>query len=195
MNHYTSSFEIQLRARSDPTDPWTVHYSRTVTGDFGPETLEVDITPDIGPATQVQLRFFGYYWNLDYWYVDDVELFSFQAYIMSGQGMGSTEVTIQNALPGVVAPAGFVDTVNEKVTIAFEGFELTDAAIQERTEEFWYKVPSATEQHGPLTVHGSTREPLLHRTSRYWSCTPSEHSRTQSQEFRPSSQQWALDRT
>jgi hypothetical protein len=140
MNHYTSSFEIQLRARSDPTDPWTVHYSRTVTGDFGPETLEVDITPDIGPATQVQLRFFGYYWNLDYWYVDDVELFSFQAYIMSGQGMGSTEVTIQNALPGVVAPAGFVDTVNEKVTIAFEGFELTDAAIQERTEEFWYKV-------------------------------------------------------
>jgi hypothetical protein len=60
-------------------------------------------------------------------------------YEIQGLGTGTCDVTIENVFPSAVVPDNFVDVVDEKVTIDFEGFAISDPALMERTEEFWYR--------------------------------------------------------
>jgi hypothetical protein len=53
--------------------PW----ANPISGNVGPDTYTVDITDMIGIDTQVRFRFYGYYFYMDYWYVDDVKLISY----------------------------------------------------------------------------------------------------------------------
>jgi hypothetical protein len=78
--------------------------------------------------------------NLNYWHIDDIEVKTFQAYIMEGLGEASCEVLIANVRPIVTAPTDFVFDVPEMTTIAFEGFEIYDPAMMVETEEFWYRI-------------------------------------------------------
>jgi len=55
--------------RTDVT-PW----SNPIYGNVGPGTYSVDISSDIGSATQVRFEFDGYCMDLEAWYVDDVEI-------------------------------------------------------------------------------------------------------------------------
>ena len=78
IDHYTDSFNCRVYARASSTDSWhdVTPWSNPITGDIGPETVTIDITPYIGPETQIRFEFDGYYWNLNYWYIDDVEIYS-----------------------------------------------------------------------------------------------------------------------
>jgi hypothetical protein len=63
-----------VESRSDASDAWTdvTPWTNPITGNVGPGTYSIDISSDIGTGTQVRFRFAGYYYDLDYWYIDDV---------------------------------------------------------------------------------------------------------------------------
>jgi hypothetical protein len=79
IDHYSQSFMATVEARSDPMDSWTDYtpWPNPVNGDIPAAEYIVDITPEIGIDTQVRFNFFGYYWYLDYWYIDDVKFISY----------------------------------------------------------------------------------------------------------------------
>lgn len=78
VDHYTDTFNVRVWTRASAADSWTdrTPWSNPVGGTFGPNSYQIDISDDIGPDTQVQFEFDGYYWNLDYWYIDDVKIHS-----------------------------------------------------------------------------------------------------------------------
>jgi hypothetical protein len=81
IDHYYGSTYcwMTVEARADPGDPWTDYtpWSNPISGNVGPDTYLVDITPEIGVDTQVRFNFYGYYFYFDYWHVDDVKLISY----------------------------------------------------------------------------------------------------------------------
>jgi len=76
IDHYDATFTCRILARSSAGDDWidVTPWSNPINGDISAQTYMVDVTSAIGPATQVRFEFDGYYWNLDYWYLDDVKL-------------------------------------------------------------------------------------------------------------------------
>lgn len=71
-----TGYSIGVATRSgggDWTDAWTVN----PTGDMGPETISVNIDNDDVGATDFQFCIYvsGNFYNLDYWYLDDIQLF------------------------------------------------------------------------------------------------------------------------
>ena len=78
IDHYTSTFNCRVLTRADASDTWTdvTPWTNPVSGNIGPQNPVIDISHDIGSGTQVRFEFDGYYWNLDYWYVDEVSIYS-----------------------------------------------------------------------------------------------------------------------
>lgn len=78
IDHYYDYFNCSVLTRSSSGDPWTdvTPWENPVQGDIDPQTVIIDISADIGSATQVRFEFDGYYWNLNYWYLDDVKIYS-----------------------------------------------------------------------------------------------------------------------
>lgn len=87
----------------------------------------------------VQLRFRLYMNDNWLWEVDNIEIGYANTHTMEGLGSEYCLITIQNVFPTVLAPGAFVDVVDEMVTINFEGFEITDPALMQRTEQFAYR--------------------------------------------------------
>ncbi|MGF3553941.1 MAG: FG-GAP-like repeat-containing protein [Thermoplasmatota archaeon] len=78
IDYYAYPFNCRVLTRFSSSDTWTdvTPWQNPVPGDIGPQTCTVDITADIGSGTQVRFEFEGYYWNLNYWYLDDVKIYS-----------------------------------------------------------------------------------------------------------------------
>jgi hypothetical protein len=62
-----------------------------------------------------------------------------QTYEMYGLGEAFTTCTIQNVFPGAENVLGVVLDVAENTPILYEGFELTDPALGQPTESFYYR--------------------------------------------------------
>jgi hypothetical protein len=71
---YSGGCYAYVEARADGSDSWTDYtpWPNPISGNVGPDTYQVDISAEAGSGTQVRFRFYGYYFNFDYWYVDDV---------------------------------------------------------------------------------------------------------------------------
>jgi hypothetical protein len=87
----------------------------------------------------VQFRFLIDMYDDWYWEVDNIEIGAAQSYTMEGLGSDYCEITIENVFPGALVPEAFEPVVDERVTIDFAGFELTDPALYIPTEYFWYR--------------------------------------------------------
>ena len=66
----------RVYTRADEGDVWTdvTPWSNPIYGNVGPGTYQVDISSDIGTGTQVRFDFSGGQWDINYWYVDDLEI-------------------------------------------------------------------------------------------------------------------------
>jgi hypothetical protein len=60
-------------------------------------------------------------------------------YEMDGLGEDSTTALIENVKPGIFVPDTIIKVADENSPLAYEGIEITDAALMEPTEEFWYR--------------------------------------------------------
>jgi hypothetical protein len=62
------------------------------------------------------------------------------AVLMHGADEIEVEVVIENVFPEAVIPTNpFVGIVNEMSTISFDGFTISDPAMKEKTESFWWR--------------------------------------------------------
>ncbi|MFC1969843.1 hypothetical protein ACFLVV_01335 [Chloroflexota bacterium] len=70
------SYDCRVYTRAHGGDSWTdvTPWGNPISGNVGPDTYTVDIGSDIGSATQVRFEFDGFYWDIDYWFVDDVKI-------------------------------------------------------------------------------------------------------------------------
>jgi uncharacterized repeat protein (TIGR01451 family) len=70
------SYNCSVYTRADAADSWTdvTPWSSPIPGDVGPRAYSVDISSDIGSATQVRFEFDGYDYAINYWAVDDVKI-------------------------------------------------------------------------------------------------------------------------
>lgn len=93
ISHYTSTFNCRVLTRSDSMDSWTdvTPWSNPVSDDIPAEEHDIDISSDIGSATQVKFEFQGNDWNLNDWYLDDVKIFS-----TTTRGNGDIVFTTEN---------------------------------------------------------------------------------------------------
>jgi len=93
ISHYTSSFNCRVYARASTSDVWTdiTPWSNPVSSDIGPETVTVDVTSFIGPETQIRFEFDGDAYNINDWYIDDVEIYSLKA---GGDTVYYSEITV-----------------------------------------------------------------------------------------------------
>jgi hypothetical protein len=62
-----------------------------------------------------------------------------ESYEIYGLDEDFTTVTIENAFPGAINPLNVVLDVNENTPILYEGFEITDNALGQATEDFFYR--------------------------------------------------------
>jgi hypothetical protein len=60
---YPSDYDCKVYTRADAGDGWTdvTPWSNPISGNVGPDTYTVDISSDIGSATQVRFEFSGFY--------------------------------------------------------------------------------------------------------------------------------------
>jgi hypothetical protein len=79
INNYAGGYNCYVKTRSSESDDWTdvSPWVNPITTSIYAAQYNIDITGDIGTGTQVMFEFSGYYFNLNYWYVDD---FSVGAY-------------------------------------------------------------------------------------------------------------------
>ncbi len=70
------SYNCSVYTRADVGDSWTdvTPWSNPIYGPVGPDTYSLDISSDIGNATQVRFEFNGYDYAINYWAVDDVKI-------------------------------------------------------------------------------------------------------------------------
>ncbi len=76
IDDYMGEYTCTVLARADTSGPWTdvTPWFNPISGDVGPDTYSIEITCQIGPATEIMFEFDGPYWNFNYWYIDDVML-------------------------------------------------------------------------------------------------------------------------
>ncbi len=84
-NHYIEDFagndnDIYCRVytRADQADTWTdvTPWTNPIHADVGPQYETIPIGHDVGSGTQVRFEYDGYYYDIDYWNLDDVEIVS-----------------------------------------------------------------------------------------------------------------------
>jgi hypothetical protein len=74
--HGRDDFYCRVYTRADGDHSWrdVTPWGNPISSLIGPDTYSVDISPDIGSATQVRFRFDGGYMHINCWYVDDVKI-------------------------------------------------------------------------------------------------------------------------
>jgi hypothetical protein len=132
---------VQEYHHNDPTNE-VAHYQRT----FGAAANE----------PWVQLRFWCDMYNDWYWEIDNVEIWAANLYQMYGWGEAATQVTIENVFPTGHASIDFKSVVEEMEVTIFAEFTLTDPALREKTETFWWRWD--WEDGSPLTRWEETNQ-------------------------------------
>lgn len=76
IDDWGGGYNCTVYTRADGGDGWTdvTPWSNPIWGNIAPDSYSIDISPDIGTGTEVRFEFDGYYWNIDYWYLDDVKI-------------------------------------------------------------------------------------------------------------------------
>jgi hypothetical protein len=71
-------YYCRVLIRADAADSWTdvTPWSNPIVTDIGPQYESIYIGDDVGSGTQVRFEFEGYYYDLNYWYLDNVEIVS-----------------------------------------------------------------------------------------------------------------------
>jgi hypothetical protein len=69
-------YNCTVYTRAHEGDSWTdvTPWSNPISGDVGPDTYSIDISSDIGSATQVRFEFAGRGLAIAHWFVDDVSI-------------------------------------------------------------------------------------------------------------------------
>jgi len=78
LDHYATPYTIGVATRNSPQGTWNVAWSANPNANIGPELRSIQISnADVGSATfQFAFFFSGNSYNLDYWFIDNIKLFT-----------------------------------------------------------------------------------------------------------------------
>ena len=140
LSHFSGPYTLSVETSTDGVN-WDTVWEVVNPGGWGARTTSFTATANIGsPTTYFSWTFYGDPWNLNYWYIDDIQVISYAVYgPMEGLGEAFTSVVIKNVFPEAVNKMGVVLDVDENTPMTFEGFEISDPARGSGTEEFWYR--------------------------------------------------------
>ncbi len=73
---WSDPITCNVSVRQNSTDSWSdvAPWSNPISEDKGPDTYTIDLSSYIGSGTQVRFEFDGSSWDLNDWYIDDVEM-------------------------------------------------------------------------------------------------------------------------
>ncbi len=76
IDDYGGGYYCNVSVRPNTTAGWTdvTPWSQPVSGDVGPSSYSMDVSSYIGTGTQVRFEFAGTAWDMNDWYLDDVQL-------------------------------------------------------------------------------------------------------------------------
>ncbi len=79
IDDYYGQYTCKVLARAGVSDLWSdvTPWANPISGDLGSDTYTVDITGQIGTATEIKFEFIGDYYNIYYWFIDDVVIYSY----------------------------------------------------------------------------------------------------------------------
>lgn len=111
VDNYSGNYQIGVAARTK-NGPWSVLWSQTVSASIPAQTRAIQITDEeILTATDLQISFFfsGNSYNINYWYIDDVQLF-----IPAAFDLGITKLSV---------PTHFIEPIAVTGTVTAFGLE------------------------------------------------------------------------
>jgi hypothetical protein len=78
VGHYITPYTLKLETSEDGLD-WNVLWEIEPTSDVGPESINLFIK-NVGPTTYVSWTFYGKYWNINDWFIDDIVIKGIEEY-------------------------------------------------------------------------------------------------------------------
>jgi hypothetical protein len=115
------------------------HYDSTTD-----EHVFYNMNAQLGHTVQIAFNYLSPQYNYlgyGYWYIDNFRALGIPE-LRHCWGMSRpAEVTktIHNVFPSLIIPDDFVSEADEAYPFEFVGLEITDPALQEKTESFWYR--------------------------------------------------------
>jgi hypothetical protein len=138
INDYSGGYNCYVKTRSSESDDWTdvTPWPNPISGSVPAALYSVDVTGDISTTTQVMFEFSGYYFNLNYWYLDD---FSVGAYSTDFSGQFPpveesyieeyNETTIINIISGEIMNVTLPEWTPADIPLATAIEYLIDASV------------------------------------------------------------------
>ncbi|MCD6171331.1 MAG: choice-of-anchor J domain-containing protein, partial [Thermoplasmata archaeon] len=139
IDDYSGGYNCTVYVRKNATDTWhdVTPWTNPISGDVGPDTYTIDITPYIGTATQVMFEFNGNAYNINDWFLDDVMIYG--EVPGGGEYITSSTPIYINATDAGLCPVGSVH-----VNVSIYSFN-TGLTTYYETD-----VPAGTASIGPI---------------------------------------------
>jgi hypothetical protein len=158
LSHYSGGYRLMVETSTDGVN-WVPVYTNLNPSGFTARTTSFSTGVNIGsPTTYFSMTFYGDPWNLNYWYVDSVLVETYPSYQMFGLGTAETSVIICNAYPEIINKPDLIE-IHEDKEFVLEGLEIFDLALDQETEEFWYRVIWDDGTQTPWIYKGSMMPP------------------------------------
>ncbi len=135
VDHYNSNYRIGVATRSGTAgSTWNIAWEMTVSGNLGPELRTVELaTQDVGAADfQFALFFSGNSTNLNYWFIDNIRLYTPFEYDLAITG---TDLPQQSSMGSSFTPKCTVANLGENPLVALVSLDVF------RGEELVYSQP------------------------------------------------------
>ena len=106
-DHFTGDYELYVDIRPNPDEFWgeIQPWDNPVTANMGPDWYVADATIGVGSETQLRFRNGGYYFNMNYWYFDNLELIGYDV----KEPEFAAEVCVESIIPGEELEMDFGD--------------------------------------------------------------------------------------
>ena len=108
IDHYSNTFTIGAAISFDGGNEWQTVWSLPVSGNIGPENVQLEINNEETKADQIQLGFFftGDSWDFDDWFIDNILLVenkTSETITLTQQGMpvSSQEISLGSGWTGI----------------------------------------------------------------------------------------------
>ena len=119
LDHYISPYTVKLETSEDGLN-WDVLWKTEPTEDIGPESINILTDKNIGSNTYISWTFEGNSYNINNWYVDDINIVGY--YLLEPE-------YVDNRIISTIEPGEELEVIFSDWTPEFLAEELTDKKI------------------------------------------------------------------
>jgi len=130
VNHYTTPYTLGVATTSDGGTTWNDVWTISPSASVGPETVSITLeNSDVGSDNfQVCWYFDGYSYNINYWYIDDVNMATGEKWVHADPESGSVPQGATRTITIICDDATLEPGVHEATIIVHNNAELYGAS-------------------------------------------------------------------